>query len=200
MAKLRPSLLAGPLLFLVGLIGLGVGFFVFKPPQPGSSVTQTSALVGGPFRLVDQDNRPVTEADMKGKPFMVFFGFTHCPDVCPTKLFEISQVLNIVEKDQPGITALFVSVDPERDTPDVMKRYLSSFNPGIKGLTGDQASVDAVVKAYRAYAKKVPLEDGTYTMDHTSLVYLMDGQGGFVTSLDMTKRDTEIADEIRRRL
>ena len=199
MAKLRPSLLAGPLLFLVGLIGLGVGFFVFKPPQPGS-VTQTSALVGGPFRLVDQDNRPVTEADMKGKPFMVFFGFTHCPDVCPTKLFEISQVLNIVEKDQPGITALFVSVDPERDTPDVMKRYLSSFNPGIKGLTGDQASVDAVVKAYRAYAKKVPLEDGTYTMDHTSLVYLMDGKGGFVTSLDMTKRDTEIADEIRRRL
>jgi protein SCO1/2 len=131
---------------------------------------------------------------------MVFFGFTHCPDICPTKLFEISQVLNIVEKDKPDIAALFVSVDPERDTPDVMKRYLSSFNPRIKGLTGDQASVDAAVKVYRAYAKKVPLEDGTYTMDHTSLVYLMDGEGGFVTSLDMTKRDTEIADEIRRRL
>jgi protein SCO1/2 len=137
---------------------------------------------------------------MKGKPFMVFFGFTHCPDICPTKLFEISQVLNIVEKDKPDIAALFVSVDPERDTPDVMRRYLSSFNPRIKGLTGDQASVDAAVKTYRAYAKKVPLEDGTYTMDHTSIVYLMDGQGGFVTSLDMTKRDTEIADEIRRRL
>ncbi len=190
--KLRPSLIAGPILFLVGLIGLGVGFFVFKPPQ---QQVQTSALVGGQFRLVDQNGAPVTDTDMKGKPFLVFFGFTHCPDICPTKLFEMSQALAEVEKEVPDIEALFISVDPERDTPEMMKRYLSSFNPRIKGLTGDQASVDAAVKAYRAYAKKVPT-DGSYTMDHTSIVYLMGRNGEFVTSLDMTKKHTEIAQQI----
>jgi protein SCO1 len=194
--KLRPSLIAGPILFLVGLIGLGVGFFVFKPPQTQVS---TGALVGGPFRLVDQNGAEITEASMKGKPFLVFFGFTHCPDICPTKLFEISQALAAVEKDVPDIEALFISVDPERDTPDMMKRYLSSFSPRIKGLTGDQAAVDATVKAYRAYAKKVATDSG-YTMDHTSLVYLMGRGGEFVTSLDMTKKDTEIAGQISSRL
>jgi len=193
----RPSLIAGPLLFLVGLIGLGVGFFVFRPPQ---TVVETASLVGGPFQLVNQDGAPFTDQDLKGKPFMVFFGFTHCPDVCPTKLFEISQVLNAVEKDEPDIAAVFISVDPERDTPDVMKRYLSSFNPRIIGLTGDQGKVDSVVKAYRAYAKKVPTGDGSYTMDHTAIVYLMDRNGKFLTSIDMNRRDTEIAEEIRNRL
>jgi protein SCO1/2 len=194
--KLRPSLIAGPLLFLVGLIGLGVGFFVFKPPQTQVS---TSALVGGSFALTDQNGAAVTDATLKGKPFLVFFGFTHCPDICPTKLFEMSQALNVVEKDVPDIEALFISVDPERDTPEVMKRYVSSFSPRIKGLTGDQAQVDAAVKAYRAYAKKVPTDSG-YTMDHTSIVYLMGRNGEFVTSLDMTKPDTEIAAQIRSKL
>lgn len=194
--KLRPSLIAGPILFLVGLIGLGVGFFVFKPPQ---TQVATATLVGGPFRLVDQNGAEITDASMRGKPFLVFFGFTHCPDICPTKLFEMSQALKAVEKDVPDIEALFISVDPERDTPEMMKRYLSSFNPRIKGLTGDQASVDAAVKAYRAYAKKVPTESG-YTMDHTSLVYLMGREGQFLTSLDMTKKDTEIAQQISSKL
>lgn len=194
--KIRPSLIAGPILFLVGLIGLGVGFFVFKPPV---AVQTTAALVGGTFALVDQDGKSVTDADMKGKPFLVFFGFTHCPDVCPTKLFEMSQALKALGNDVPDIEALFISVDPERDTPDVLKRYLSSFDPRIKGLTGDQAAIDGVVKSYRAYAKKVPTDDG-YTMDHTSVVYLMDGKGAFVTSLNMAKTDAEIADEIRRSL
>ncbi|BCJ91895.1 copper-binding protein [Terrihabitans soli] len=194
--KLRPSLIAGPILFLVGLIGLGVGFFVFKPPQTQVS---TATLVGGPFKLIDQNGAAVTDVSMKGKPFLVFFGFTHCPDICPTKLFEMSQALNVAEKSVPDIEALFISVDPERDTPDVMKRYLSSFSPRIKGLTGDQASVDAAVKAYRAYAKKVPTDSG-YTMDHTSLVYLMGRNGEFLTSLDMTKKDTEIAEQISSKL
>jgi protein SCO1/2 len=194
--KLRPSLVAAPILFLVGLIGLGVGFFVFKPPQ---TQIATAALVGGPFRLTDQDGAEITEATMKGKPFLVFFGFTHCPDICPTKLFEISQALTATEKKVPDIQALFISVDPERDTPDVMKRYLSSFNPRIKGLSGDQAQVDAAVKAYRAYAKKVPTDSG-YTMDHTSLVYLMGRNGEFLTSIDTTKADTEVAEQIAGKL
>jgi protein SCO1/2 len=194
--RIRPSLIAGPLLFLVGLIGLGVGFFVFKPPQ----AVQTSTLVAGPFALTGEDGKAVTDADMKGKPFLVFFGFTHCPDICPTKLFEISQTFKALGNDVPKLEALFVTVDPERDTPDVLKRYLSSFDPRIKGLTGDQASIDRMVKAYRAYAKKVPTDGGGYTMDHTSVVYLMNEDGKFVTSLNMAQSDTEIADEIRRNL
>ena len=193
MAKhIRPALIAGPLLFLVGLIGLGVGFFAFKPAPV---VQTTAALVGGPFALTDENGQPFTDQNLKGRPFLVFFGFTHCPDVCPTKLFEISQALTIVEKEKPDIAALFISVDPERDTPDIMKRYLSSFNPRIKGLTGDQAAIDNVVKAYRAYAKKVPQDTG-YTMDHTAVVYLMNENGEFVTSLNMGQRDTEVAADI----
>lgn len=194
--RVRPSLIAGPILFLIGLIGLGVGFFVFKPVP----AVQTAALVGGPFALVNEDGKTVTDADLKGSPFLVFFGFTHCPDVCPTKLFEISQVLNAVEKDMPELKALFVSVDPERDTPEALKLYLQSFNPRIQGLTGDQAAIDGMVKAYRAYAKKVPTEGGDYTMDHTSVVYLMDANGEFVTALNMAQRDTEIANDIRKAL
>ena len=195
--RMRPALVFGPMLFLVGLIGLGVGFFVFKPPQ---AVVDTKSLVGGSFSLMDQDGKAVTDADMRGAPFLVFFGFTHCPDICPTKLFEISQTFKALGDDAPGLSALFVTVDPARDTPEVMKRYLSSFDPRIKGLTGDQAMVDQMVKAYRAYAKKVPTDGGDYTMDHTSIVYLMNAQGEFVSSLNMAQRDTEIADEIRRAL
>ena len=194
---IRPSLIAGPLLFLAGLIGLGVAFFALKPPQ---AIVDTGSLVGGPFELVDQDGKTFTEKNLDGKPFLVFFGFTHCPDICPTKLFEISQVLNLLEKDMPDLAALFISVDAERDTPEAMKRYVSSFNPKIIGLTGDQAKIDAAVKAYRAYAKKVPTESGSYTMDHTSLVYLMNREGKFVTSLDMNRSDTDIAGKIKDRL
>jgi protein SCO1/2 len=139
----------------------------------------------------------VTEADLKGQPFAVFFGFTNCPDVCPTKLFELSEVFNKMGPDAEKVSALFVTVDPERDTPEALKRYLSSFNPRIRGLSGDQAAVDEMVKVYRAYAKKVPLENGSYTMDHTAVVYLMDARGGFVRPLDMARPPEQIADEFR---
>ena len=110
----------------------------------------------------------------KGQPFLVFFGFTHCPDVCPTALFEVSQVLRALGPEADRTRALFITVDPERDTPSVMKDYLSSFDPHFSGLTGDPAAIAAVAKAYRVYYKKVPLEQGDYTMDHTAIVYLMD--------------------------
>jgi protein SCO1/2 len=195
MKKIRPSLIAGPVALLLGAMGLGVGFFAFKPNVP---IVQTSSLVGGPFRLTDQAGQTVTDAGLRGKPFLVFFGFTHCPDICPTKLFEISQALKAMGRDAENISALFVTVDPERDTPDVLARYLSNFSPRIRGLTGDQAAVDQMVKAYRAYAKKVPLDDGSYTMDHTAVVYVMDRDGGFVTPLNMDRPEADIAAELRR--
>ncbi|MDX6806356.1 SCO family protein [Terrihabitans rhizophilus] len=191
--------LRGPVLglsfFIAGLVVIAVAMLWMMPSR--QAVTNTASLVGGSFRGVDQDGKAVTEAEMKGKPFLVFFGFTHCPDVCPTTLFELSQALNGLGPRAEGINALFVTVDPERDTPEVLQRYLSSFNPRIRGITGDTASVEAMVKTYRAYAKKVALDDGSYTMDHTALVYIMDRNGGFVRPLNMQRPTAEIVDELR---
>jgi protein SCO1/2 len=166
--------------------------------QRGSVPAPQASAVGGPFKLVDQDGRTVTEQDMKGKPFLVFFGFTHCPDVCPTALFDISEVFRKLGPDADRAAALFITVDPERDTPEAMKSYLSSFDPHLRGLTGDEAAIDRVTKAYRAYAKKVPNPDGSYTMDHTALVYLMDKEGRFVAPFNLKRRPEDSAADLRR--
>jgi protein SCO1 len=166
--------------------------------QRGSVPVPQASAVGGPFKLIDQNGRTVTEQDMKGKPFLVFFGFTHCPDVCPTTLFDISEVFRKLGPDADRAAALFVTVDPERDTPEAMKSYLSSFDPHLRGLTGEEAAVDGVIKAYRAYAKKVPNPDGSYTMDHTALVYLMDKEGRFVAPFNLKRRPEESAADLRR--
>ena len=142
-----------------------------------------AAGIGGPFSLVDGDGRAVTNASFAGKWMLVYFGYTHCPDVCPTTLDAISQTLKALGPDR-NIRALFITLDPERDTPAVMKDYLSSFDPRIVGLTGPQAEVDKVAHEYRVYAKKVPTGDGGYSVDHTGVVYLMDGRGDFVESFN----------------
>ena len=166
--------------------------------QRGSIPAPQAAAVGGPFTLTDQNGRPVTEADVKGRPFLVFFGYTHCPDVCPTTLFDISEIFRKLGPDADRAAALFITVDPERDTAEAMKNYLSSFDPHLRGLTGDAAAVDAAVKAYRAYAKKIPGSDGDYTMDHTALVYLMDKDGRFVAPFNLKRRPEEAAADLRR--
>ena len=162
-----------------------------------SSVGPAIAAVGGPFQLVDQDGKTLSDADMKGRPFLVFFGYTHCPDVCPTTLFEMSQMLRALGPDAGRIGALFITVDPERDTPAVLKDYLASFDPHLRGLTGGPAAVDAALKAYRVYAKKVPLKDSDYTMDHTAVVYLMDKNGRFVTPFNMKRTAEAEAADVR---
>jgi protein SCO1/2 len=129
---------------------------------------------------------------------LVFFGFTHCPDICPTTLFEISQVMHTLGPDADRTGALFITVDPERDTPTVIKDYLSNFDPHLRGLTGDQASINAVLRAYRVYAKKVPLDNGDYTMDHTAVVYLMDKDGHFVAPFNVSRTPEQEAADLRR--
>src|SRR5262249_35806813 len=122
------------------------------------------------------------------------------PDVCPTTLFDVSEVMRVLGKDADRTGALFVTVDPERDTPAVMKDYLSSFDPHLRGATGDRVAIDAVEKAYRVYAKKVEMENSDYTMDHPALVYLMDKQGRFVTPFSLKRRPEEAAADLRRHL
>jgi len=176
--------------FLIVLLVAG------RNPLPVAS----AAAVGGPFELTDQNGRTVTDKDFRGHPTLVFFGFTHCPDVCPTTLFEMSEVLDKLGPDAAKLSALFISVDPERDTPAAMKDYLSSFNPRLVGLTGDPAAIANVVKEYRVYVKKVPLDGGDYTMDHTALVYLMDKDGRFLAPFNLKRQPEDAAADLRRYL
>jgi protein SCO1 len=184
--------------FVAGLVIFSAAIFLIAGKGPVPTIAPSA--IGGPFRLTDHDGRALTDSDLKGKPFLVFFGFTHCPDICPTTLFEVSEILGKLGKDASRVNTLFVTVDPERDTADKLKDYLSSFHPQLRGLTGDTAAIASMEKTYRVYSKKVPLEGGGYTMDHTALVYLMDKEGRFVAPFNMKRKPEEAAAELRKYL
>jgi protein SCO1/2 len=180
--------------------GLASVFLVMMFITNNAPSAVAPSAVGGAFKLTDQNGATVTDTDLKGKPFLVFFGFTHCPDICPTTLFEVSEVMRALGPKADGTRALFVTVDPERDTPKVMKDYLSSFDPHLIGLSGTPEAVEKMTKAYRVYSRKVPTKDGDYTMDHTALVYLMDKQGRFVAPFNLKRKPEEAAADLSRYL
>ena len=186
--------LALPLLvFAVGAAAIVTAGYLALAPNPNGG--RIASAIGGPFALTTPEGTTLRDSDLKGVPFVVFFGFTHCPDICPTKLFEMSEVLRAAGDKGKPLRALFVSIDPERDTPEVLKSYLGSFDPRIVGLTGDRPAIDAMVKAYRAYAKKIPTKDNDYTMDHSTLVYLMNKRGEFHGALNLERAPAEAARE-----
>ena len=190
-----------PLVIVAAFAGsLLVGLLVMLWVLGGLQNVTAPAAIGGPFQLTDQSGQTVTEKNMQGRPTLIFFGFTHCPDVCPTSLFEISEVLRAMGKDADLVNAYFISVDPERDTTQAVKEYLSSFDPHLKGLAGNPDQIAKVISAYRVYARKVPLKDGDYTMDHTALVYLMDRHGKFVSPFNLKRTPEEAAADLRRYL
>ncbi|MEQ1710146.1 MAG: SCO family protein [Hyphomicrobium sp.] len=170
---------------LVGLMAGGLVALITSPDMrstPKASVSTGKALIGGPFSLVDHDGKPVTERDFAGRPMLVMFGFTSCPDICPSGLQLMAAALEKLGDKGRTLTPLFISLDPERDTPAKLKDYVSSFHPAIRGLTGTVADVASAAKAYRVYYKKVPLDGGEgYTIDHSSFFYIMDGKGEFIT-------------------
>lgn len=170
------------LLILLAVIVRG---YVFPGPM-----TATGGDVGGPFVMTTADGRRVTEADFIGKPAAYFFGYTYCPDVCPTTLYEAGQWLSSLGADAEKLNFVFVSVDPDRDTPQHLAEYLSAFDPRIIGLTGTPAETSAMIRAFRVYASKVPQDDGSYTMDHTASILLMDRNGRFVGTI-RNGEDTE---------
>jgi len=184
--------------FVVGAVIIAAGALALLPQAPNTVSGQVA--IGGPFELVDQNGQKVTRESFVGRPTLVFFGFTHCPDICPTTLFEMSQLFEALGPDARKVTGLFVTVDPERDTPEVMKSYLGSFHPSIQALTGTPEQVAAVIKAYRAYAKKVPTQDGDYTMDHTAIVYLMGKDGTFIAPFNLKRPPADAETELRRYL
>jgi len=185
--------------FLAGLV-LCFTVVLIATGRGPESFASTSAAIGGPFKLTDQNGNQITERDLKGRPSLVFFGFTHCPEVCPTTLFDISEVLNRLGPDAARVNAVFITVDPERDSPAVLKDYLASFNPRLTGVGGDAEQLAAVARAYRVYYKKVPTKDGDYTMDHTAIVYLLDKSGQFVAPFSLKRKPEEAAAELRRYL
>jgi protein SCO1/2 len=158
-----------------------LGWLTYQVTQSKEQIAE--APFGVPFQLVDQNGQPITEQAFRGKPTALFFGFTHCPEVCPTTLFELDGWLKTVDPDAKGLQAYFVTVDPERDTPQILGQYISNVTDRVKGIAGDPAKIAEVIKGFRVYAKKIPLDeakpDGDYTMDHTASIFLLDADGRF---------------------
>jgi len=183
---------AGLLILAAGaLFGLA-----FRDTSRGVVGTALSAAIGGPFSLVDQNGKPFTDADLKGKWQLVFFGYTHCPDVCPTALNDLSLALDQLGKKKDEVGIVLITVDPERDTPAVLKSYVESFDGPIVALTGSPAAVAQAAKDFRVYYAKHPRSDGGYDMDHSAVIYVMDPQGRFTATF--TPENT--AEEITARL
>jgi protein SCO1 len=181
------------ILVAVALVGLAA--FVLTSP----SERPRGALIGGAFALEDGAGKTVSDQTLRGKPFLVYFGYTHCPDVCPTELARISDILG--KMGDKSIPALFVTVDPERDTPKVMQDYVSSFNPAMIGLSGSPQAVEATEKAFRVYARKGQKQpDGDYSMDHSSIVYLMDKNGAFVEAFNVERSPEDAAKDLKKYL
>lgn len=185
----RPALIAIALLAAIAL-GLGGRYFVvdsvsIESETAAGAPVNPAALIGGPFAMVDHDGKAVTQADYAGRYMIVYFGYTFCPDVCPLGLQLIGEALDIFAEnggDVSKVAPLFVTVDPERDTPEILKEYLSNFHPAFRGLSGSLAQLTEMGKAYRVYFAKVKDETSSadYLMDHTSITYLMGPDGGYV--------------------
>ena len=154
------------------------------------------ALIGGPFHLVDQNGQPRSDADFRGQYLLVFFGYTNCPDVCPTTLQTITTAMDKLGSDAAKVTPIFITVDPDRDTADVLKAYASNFHPRLVALTGSAAEIAAAAKAYRIYYAKVG-EGADYSMDHSSIVYLMGPDGKYLGHFGMDATADDIAAGVR---
>lgn len=183
----------------VAVLAAAIGVY-FAGGRRGDPTAPAPSSIGGPFSLTDTQGRTVTEATLRGKPTAIFFGFTFCPEVCPTTLADLSSDLQALGPAADRLNVVFVTVDPERDTRQQLAQYLSAFDRRIIGLTGTPPQVDAMERAYRVYARRQPLEGGGYTMDHTSYVMLFDAQGRFVEPIGFGEAPERRREKLRRLL
>jgi protein SCO1 len=175
-------------------VALGAVYFV-STRQAGSGVGVAS--IGGSFSLVDDTGTPVTERTLAGKPSVMYFGYTFCPDVCPTTLLDMSRWIKALGPDADKLNYVFVTVDPERDTQKLMHAYLSSFDKHIRGFTGTPEQIAKIAREYRVYYKKVPTDDGGYLMDHSAMVYLMGPDEKFVGVIAYQEADASALAKLR---
>ncbi|MES2906663.1 MAG: SCO family protein [Pseudomonadota bacterium] len=192
--KIRPQQLGLAALTAVVALGVMLSLPMFKAAH---QLTPISGL-GGPFTLTNQMGERVSDKTFLGRPTLYFFGFTHCPDVCPTTLLELSQIVKEFGKDR--LNAVFISVDPARDTPNVLRNYLQSFE-GVTGLTGSPAEIESVIKAFHVYAKKQePSSSKVYNVDHTASVFAANAKGDIVMTIGYGEAPDMIKEKINRLL
>jgi protein SCO1 len=188
--------------FLIGALA-GVAVLLLTTPKAGQQVESSgAALIGGPFSLTDTDGKTVTDQDFRGRYMLVFFGFTHCPDICPAELQVIAQALDQLGDKAKKVVPIFITVDPGRDTPQAMAEYLKSFGPKFVGLTGSPEAIAAAAKAYRVVYSKVKNKDssGNYSIDHSALAYLMDPDGQYAIHFAYGTSAQEITEKLNKLL
>jgi protein SCO1/2 len=184
---------------LVGAIALAFLLTRPEPRLPPPSTTELPlASIGGPFTLVGADARPFASTRLAGKPFAIFFGFTHCPDVCPTTLARLARLRRQLDKGDDAFAIVFVSVDPERDGPAEVGAYAGLFGTPVIGLTGSPAQIERVKKQYAVFSAKAPQPDGDYSVDHTAAVFLMDRAGKFVATIAPDEGDAAALAKLKR--
>ena len=179
---------------LLTLVAAAIGWAAYSY----FAVSPGGKAFGAPFALIDQNGQPITEAAFQGHPTILFFGFTHCPDVCPTTLFEMDARLKLLGQEAANIKAYFVSVDPERDTAGIMKTYVSNVSDRIIGITGEPEKVAAMVKSFGVYSRKVPSDNGDYEMDHTASVFLLNSKGDFHGTIAFGEDPDAALEKLRR--
>jgi cytochrome oxidase Cu insertion factor (SCO1/SenC/PrrC family) len=202
MTPLRIALVA-----LLAVLVLGGGWLAWQKVRPPISISATTTVgtaeIGGPFELVDQTGKTRRDTDFRGRYMLVYFGYTYCPDICPTTLLIMSRALTLLGETAPDaaeqVAPLFITVDPERDTVEAMEAYAPNFHPDLVALTGTPDQVAAAAKAYRVYYAKVEdKSSGTYLMDHSSFIYLMGPDGAYLTHFDHLAQPEQIADSLKR--
>jgi protein SCO1 len=184
-------------LILISCVLVG---FAFRDHAAGVAANLPGTAVGGRFTLVDDNGNPFTDAEIKGKWHLVFLGYTHCPDICPTALNDLSLALNQLGTKEKEVGIVFISVDPERDTPAVLKSYVESFGGPITGLTGTPQEVAEAAKDYHVYYAKHPTAGGGYDMDHSAVIYIMDPQGRFTATFGPDDTPDIMATRLRKLL
>jgi len=192
------------LIFAIGVLAValfigGAALFFGSDGRLGP-ISAGKALVGGPFELTNQDGKRIKSSDFAGKYMLMVFGYTYCPDICPSELQVVSAALDELGPAAERIQPVFVTVDPSRDTPEVMKDYVANFHPGFVGLTGSEEDIAGVAKAYRVYYRKVEQTDPSipYLMDHTTLVYLMGPDGEYLTHFAYGTNVASLAEGLRK--
>ncbi|MDQ3077222.1 MAG: SCO family protein [Pseudomonadota bacterium] len=186
---------------LVGIALLGIVWLASRPlpmPGPQTATEMPLATIGGPFTLVGSDGQPFSNAKLAGKPYAIFFGFTHCPDVCPTTLARLAKLRRQLGQGDDEFAIVFVSVDPERDGPREVGAYTELFDTPVIGLTGSPAQIEQVKKQFSVYSAKAPQEGGGYSVEHTATVFLMDKAGKFVATLAPEEGEAVALDKLRR--
>src|SRR5271169_4120767 len=199
---LPPRLLLVAALLVAFIILGSAAFLAVELHDNGKGVAGSvlGSAIGGSFTLVDQNGKMVTNTALEGKWLLVYFGYTHCPDACPTTLNNIALALHVLGAQRDEVRPVFITIDPERDTPQVMKDYVTAFDAPILALTGTAAEVAQAAKNYRVYYAKHPEAGGDYSMDHTSLIYVMDPKGRFTASLTGADPPEEIVARLKKLL